>query len=124
MLAALTIAWLSAARHSDPELVEFFKKLGYEVSWDGKMRTGERWHEVFDGGRLVIQVDFGVPLTALLEDLPLLVEHKEGTSSHNYTINGTNSDLGELLRRATALKNGEPVEGCPSRGMSSPLLSK
>ena len=97
-----------AAPEGDKELIEFFEQLGYEVASDGKLATGERWHEVFDNGTLVMQIDFGVPLADFLEDLPLLATRQEGTSRHDYTVNAEfDSDLREMWGRAEALKEAK-----------------
>jgi len=122
-IAAL-LAADKAARGEDKELVEFFEKLGYEVSYDGKAATGERWHEVLDDDELVMQIDFGVPLAAFLADLPFLIKRKEGPSGIDYTVNAErDSDLREMLRRANALKSGRLVERRSSPGAASAAIS-
>ena len=39
-----------------------------------------------DGNKLVAQIDMGVPLTDLMEDLPYLLEGNPGTSKTKYEI--------------------------------------
>jgi hypothetical protein len=53
----------------DKEFISFFEGLGYNVSWDHSRRTGAVWWEILSEGKLVIQIDKGVPLDILLEDL-------------------------------------------------------
>jgi hypothetical protein len=50
----------------DAGVQEFFEMLGYKVSWD---RNGYQcWFELYDDG-LVAQVDMGVPLDVIVEDM-------------------------------------------------------
>lgn len=94
-----------SSRDVDAELSKLFEKLGYEANYDGRVSTGERWHEVYDDGRLVLQVDFGVSPADFLKDLPFLAKGKSRPGSKDYTINTEpgrqgDADLREMLRRA------------------------
>jgi len=50
------------------EVVAFFESLGYTVDWDFRGGTAS-WHEIRDEGELVCQIDSGIPLSDILEDL-------------------------------------------------------
>ena len=69
------------------EFSNFFRGLGFLVTWDFKKQTGAHWYEIYDGEILLCQVDFGTPLVAFLEDLPLFANGAEdGTSTHDYIM--------------------------------------
>jgi hypothetical protein len=51
------------------EFADFFRCLGFIVTWDFSKRTGDHWYEIYAGQELLCQVDFGVPLGDFLEDL-------------------------------------------------------
>lgn len=77
---------------NDSELIAFFKEIGYGVDWDHDRGRMHYWHEVLDNKRMIVQIDMGVPLPALIEDLPLIAEGKTGTSTVRYEIRAKNAD--------------------------------
>lgn len=81
----------------DDEVARFFRSLGYRVTWDCRGRKS--WYEISDKGGLFLQIDKGVPLAHLLEDWPFLAKDKEGTSSSDYTVNGSLKDVRAVLKR-------------------------
>ncbi len=77
---------------NDSELIAFFKEIGYGVGWDHDRGRTLYWHEILDDKRMIVQIDMGVPLPALIEDLPLIAEGKTGTSMVRYEIRAKNAD--------------------------------
>ena len=73
------------------EVAAYFRNLGYRVSWDCKRNTGEVWYEIIDEHGIICQIDQGVPLEAIVEDLTCMAHGmahgKEGTSEPVYKIN-------------------------------------
>ena len=66
----------------DTAFAHFFESLGYGVSFEGIIATGERWHEIYNGDGLICQVAFGTPLTEFLADLPRLVKAGGGPTDY------------------------------------------
>lgn len=57
-------------RRNNKEVIDFFKKLGYRMGWDFNRARGQEWHELYDeNGYLVAQIDMGVPLKYIVEDM-------------------------------------------------------
>ena len=84
----------------DDEVSQYFRNLGFGVTWDFSRDHRECWYEILDThGRLLCQIDMGTPLAAVLEDLPLLTAGKPGTSTMDYTINGTLETLALVCKR-------------------------
>lgn len=50
-------------------IATFFRKRGYEYSWDFSKHDGLHWHEIYDGDNMVMQVEMGIPLKQLKNDL-------------------------------------------------------
>jgi hypothetical protein len=84
----------------DDEVSRYFRSLGYTVTWDFNRQRAEKWYELLDGDRIVLQVDFNVPLACILEDILLMADGKPGTSNRDYTIAcERDADLKEAVRR-------------------------
>ena len=58
-------------------LVAFFKKHHWEHSWDFDKHTHEYWYDVEYDDRPVLQVEFGVPVAAMLEDIKEFAKTKD-----------------------------------------------
>lgn len=71
----------------DQEVRDYFRALGYTVNWDFNQKTGEIWHEISLNGNLVCQIDMGIPLVAIIEDLKCFARNLPGTSKYDYKIN-------------------------------------
>jgi hypothetical protein len=102
----------------DDDVSRYFRLLGYGVTWDFSRKHECKWYEVMDGERLVCQIDFGVPLADILEDLPLLAEGKPGTSKSDYSIRTENDEdfklLGQRIRSSgTQVSADAPPAPCP-----------
>ena len=65
----------------DDDVVRYVRALWFEVTWDMSMRRRQRWYEIYDGDRLLCQIDMGIPLANILEDLPHMAEGRVGTSA-------------------------------------------
>jgi len=84
------------------DVTTYFEALGFDVAI--KFGAGGRWHEVFDeddagNGKLLIQIDCGIPLADILEDLPLLAAGREGTSKSNFVVNGSDDALKHIAAK-------------------------
>jgi hypothetical protein len=53
----------------DDDVAPFFCSLGYRVSSDWSRRTMTCWWEISDGDGLIAQIDKGVPISHIVEDL-------------------------------------------------------
>lgn len=69
----------------DEDVIDFFAKNGFTNSWDFS-KSGEKWNEFFLNGELICQLDMGVPLDHLIEDLKCWKDNKEPTSSSDYIL--------------------------------------
>lgn len=88
----------------DKGVQEFFESMGYEVGQDGK-RYGQQWWEIFRDGCLVCQVDQGVPLQDIIDDMSEMALGKPGVSKTDYTISGEdNDDLRNLFHKVRKFK--------------------
>jgi hypothetical protein len=84
----------------------FFESLGYGVTFEGRLNTGERWHEIYDGDGIICQVSFGTPLAEFLADLPYLVEGKSGIGPTDYWSACEDDErLRELLSRVRSVED-------------------
>lgn len=75
---------------SDQQVKAFFESHGYSVDWDFKRASGEVWHEIYDGGHCICQIDMGIPLEAIVEDLSAIHTGTMGKNPYVYTINAPN----------------------------------
>lgn len=91
-----------ALQEKQGEVKDYFEKLGYKVSWDFNTRSGERWWEIYDD-ELVAQIDMGVSLPYILEDLcQFHLGHDKGIDrpdKPDYKVNGGGSKFDEMLRK-------------------------
>ena len=55
--------------NNECEFAKFFKQLGYTYCWDFSNRDGLRWHELYQGNELALQVDMSVPLKKVIADM-------------------------------------------------------
>lgn len=100
-----------AVDQSDLLVKAYFERLGYEVDWDYKQRTGEHWYEILKNKNLVIQIDNGIPLEAIIEDLLCFADSKPGTSKFDYRINAPdNKVVRELLQKVKEFE-GQLTQG-------------
>jgi hypothetical protein len=80
------------------EIVEYFEGLGYKVDYDYSQRLGESWHEICDDKGLIAQIDIGVPLKDILQDLCQFHLGKPGISKSDYKICGSGPRFDEMLK--------------------------
>lgn len=71
----------------DKEVINFFAENGFTHSWDFSVQRDDIWNEFYFGGELICQIDIGVPLNCLIEDLKCWKHGKEPTSNYDYTVN-------------------------------------
>ena len=90
----------ATSKEVDAEFTHFFRRIGYTVGLEGRQTPFELWHEIFDDGRLVLQVKTGTPIVEFLADLPHLVEGRPGVRPTDYWLACKDNDqLRELIRR-------------------------
>jgi len=88
----------------DDEVTRFFRSVGYTVTWD--FRGAARWHEIYEGDEMLLQIDMGPSLADILRDLPLLAEGKPGTSASDYGVRGSLENLKKVAVRVDLRANG------------------
>ena len=91
----------------DDEIVRYFTKLGYKVDWDFSHREGIEWYEISDNDRGLLQIDMGVSLRALREDMTRWNNGEEGTSDEDYTVHSTlwqTKAVKDLLKKVAKTK--------------------
>ena len=76
----------------DKEVSDFFKSIGYKMGWDRSFRLGIEWQEIYGEDGLVAQIDGGIPLSAIIQDLKALHKGREMDSGFNYTIGCKHND--------------------------------
>lgn len=76
----------SEAVVNNENVYKYFTDLGYKVLDDFSSRTCECWHEIYGDKGLICQIDKGIPLNDILEDLKCIAEGKDGTSKSDYKI--------------------------------------
>ena len=74
--------WFS--RTMDDETTKFFITLGYKVDWDRDKRG--RWYEISDEEHMIVQIDCGVPLEHLIEDMGCWAKGLPTVSGSSYEI--------------------------------------
>jgi len=87
------------------DVVAYFTRLGYKVSWDMNTREGIRWHEIIDAdNNVVAQVTHEVSLAALHEDMICWHEGRDGTSDEDYVVHvgEIGNPLAKILYRKVA----------------------
>jgi hypothetical protein len=81
------------------EVIEYFESLGYQCDWD--RCGGQKYHEILKDGELVAQIDMGIPLQAIKEDLIHIRDTGSdcGVSEYIYNINGDGKPFNELMNK-------------------------
>lgn len=80
------------------EVRGFFRLMAFDVDWDLDLRTGNHWHEICEGNRILLQIDFAAPLSDLRSDLPLLATGQPSTCASNWQVRGSLADLQRIAR--------------------------
>ncbi len=64
---------------------QYFAILGYQVSLEGRVETGERWYEIYDDAGLAFQISMPLPpITELIADLPGFLTGKPRVHPFDY----------------------------------------
>jgi hypothetical protein len=91
-----------AIQEKTSDITEYFEKMGYKVTWDFNSRSGEKWWEIYDD-ELVTQIDVGIPLNYVLEDLCEFHLGKDKgidrPDKPDYKICGSGPDFDMMLKR-------------------------
>lgn len=97
---------------NDREVIQYFESLGYKTSWDWNKREGIAWNEIIHpNGKLICQIDAGVPLNDIIEDFSAWHEQRESTSKSDYDVAGPESpELTELFKKVSESKITEPTK--------------
>ena len=90
---------VNATEEVRDEVSDYFRGLGFRVTWDYDKRDKLHWYEIYDETKMLVQIDFGVPLNCLLEDWPYFSEGRDGTSSHDYGVRGDTENFAAIYRR-------------------------
>lgn len=88
----------------DIDIQEYFTSLGYSVTWDCRKSVSEEWYELYDEEHeLVAQIDTGVPLDYVVEDL---IEFHKGSNKGierpdkpNYKVSGYGPKFDAFLKK-------------------------
>lgn len=91
----------------DDEITRYFVKLGYKVDWDFSRHEGIEWYEISDDDRDLLQIDMGVSLRALREDMTCWSKGEEGTSDEDYEVHSILWDtpvVNRLLKKVAKTK--------------------
>lgn len=89
----------SADTENDKDFKKYFTELGYKITSDFHVRSGQVWWELYDGDAMAAQIDKDVPLKDLLEDLCQFHLGKEGTSKSDYTVSGEGKHFQAFLKK-------------------------
>lgn len=92
------------------DVTEFFKSLGYSVTWDFSGGRGERWWEIYDQGTMIMQVDMDIPLKAIITDLRFYHSGKGDRSKYDYTINAKQTPAFKTLLKKV-YEHSSPAKG-------------
>lgn len=95
MTGSYTLPQEPKKERKDKGVQEFFEQLGYYVTWGHNYRRGEEWFELYDDDVMVAQVDTGVPLKDIVEDMIAWHQGREATSKSDWTCIG-NPDSKEM----------------------------
>jgi len=68
-------------------------------SKNNKERLGKEWHEIYTDSILVAQIDMGVPLAAITEDMSCYHKGEESTSGEDYAVCGEGEIFDELIEK-------------------------
>jgi hypothetical protein len=82
---------------TDEEVIKYFTEKGFDVDWD--QRWGGSWHEFCYEGKLLVQLDRGIPLRIILRDLKHYAEHGNlpDDPEWDYIINAPPDDFDKFL---------------------------
>lgn len=87
-------------------VVQYFEALGYVVSWDRD--SNGAWFELLKKGKMFAQIEMGIPLSDIIEDLICWHLKKPTTSKSDWTLSGPNSaTLSEMLRKVYEKERGQ-----------------
>jgi len=81
------------------DVTEFFEKLGYVVTWD--FNNSGRWWEIMTRDHVAfVQIDIGIPLSAIIQDFRCFHKGKtQGDSDYNYQVNVRPGHVEKLLNK-------------------------
>lgn len=86
---------LNKIEDMDEEIYNFFTKIGFDVTWD--KQGSKYWYEISLGDKL-IQIDFGVPLSVILNDLKCDYQNiPQEDSGYEYIISGPESHFKAII---------------------------
>ena len=95
------------------KIKKFFEDLGYHVSWDFSNRYGGFWWEFLDDNREIIaQIDMGVSLEYIVEDLCCFhLGNNKGIDrpdKPDYKVNGVGDQFDEMLKKVYENNHNRP----------------
>ena len=88
------------------DVSEFFQKLGYETTWDFNS-SGKWWEILTKDHTTFLQIDMGVPVSAIIQDFRCFNKGKDhGDSDYDYQVNvrpGYEKEFKKLLKKVVAV---------------------
>jgi hypothetical protein len=78
----------------------YFERLGYEVDLDFNLALDQEWWQIMRDGKLIVQIDKGVPLDDIVMDICQFHQGKLGISKSDYELRGPDSpEMTELFKK-------------------------
>lgn len=109
---ALAVVDPGAAARQAGDVAQYFRSLGFTVTWDFRQSDNRHWYEIYAGDELLIQIDFGASLADLMTDLlgdgPVLPLPAGGQPSRHTSTWEVRSEGDGLQRVVAAMRRGVP----------------
>ncbi len=83
----------------DDEISNYFRSIGFQVTWDFNRTARKEWYEIMDDGVTILQIDFTATLDSIKEDFPLLAQGLPGTSNVDWEVRGTDEAIQHVVAR-------------------------
>jgi hypothetical protein len=77
------------------EIVDYFTSKGLTVDWDFT-KSGSKWYEFSYKGKMLCQIDFGVPLETILQDLRYEYTGEGSKSEYDYIVSASGDRFTEF----------------------------
>ncbi len=83
----------------DQKIVKYFTDKGFEVDWDCHESTGQSWYEFSHKGKLLCQIDMGIPLEVMLSDLTEYNTNvPQSNTEYDYIIASPENEFKQFLK--------------------------
>lgn len=88
-------------KNDDNPVAQYFKNLGFEYSWDFSSADGAHWHEVYDKGKLLLQIEM-VPLNEIIDSF---MDREDKSDGKCFFIAGPEEDYQIVLNKVKEYEN-------------------